>query len=115
MRVAALNPRLGYRWSERLIGLPSIGLPSLRSRPHQCATKCSHPTLAPFGEAILKSIRAFIGGTPARGATPSLLLRLLEIAQIGRCLVLLGRHQIAVRAQEIAVLADAYQRVVFLA
>ena len=32
---------------------------------------------------------------------------LLEIAQIRRRLVLLGRHQVAVRAQEIVVLADA--------
>src|SRR5262249_1542928 len=51
----------------------------------------------------------------SRGKRPSLCLRLLEIAQVGWPLVLLGRHQQAVVAEEIVVLADDDMRIVLRA
>src|SRR5262249_2836623 len=46
-------------------------------------------------------------GPALRGSTiPALPLCLIEIAQVGRGLVLAGRHQLAIGAQEIVVLAD---------
>ena len=45
------------------------------------------------------------GGRRVPGAL-RLLLRLFEISQIGRCLILLCRHQEAIRAQEVVFLAN---------
>jgi hypothetical protein len=41
-------------------------------------------------------------------------LRLIEISQIRRCLISLGRHQQAVRAKEVIFFADDEVRVAFL-
>src|SRR5215470_5979722 len=49
----------------------------------------------------------------SRPAILLLLLRLLEVAQIGRRLVLPGGHEITVRAQEVVLLTDDHVIVVF--
>ena len=48
------------------------------------------------------------GGRLLKATCQRLLLRPLEISQIGRRLVLAGGHEVTVRAEEVAVLADEH-------
>src|SRR5258708_13056491 len=82
---------------------------------------CSSPPLAREGEGGTKSTARTWAAAPPPQPCPqaaegvTLLPRLLEIAQIGRRLVLLRRHEITVAADKVPFLPDVDVHVVFRA
>src|ERR1700746_699090 len=91
------------------------GRPQARSCPRPSFETAARRARPPQDEVrgLDHSVRLVSWNCPTRGAwlaTPSprkregefSLLRLLEIAQVGRWLILLGRHQVTVAADEIA-------------
>src|SRR3984957_16245593 len=89
-----------------LIVSPNLALGSLRSaRTGAAAVPPSARSMNPVSPRAQGPAGAAQANVPA-GAVPRSLPRLIEIARVGRRLPFLGRHQIAVAAHVVGVLAD---------
>src|SRR5262249_772545 len=118
IRNTTFSPRLNWLVSTQIGpvaprgGLPRTMLTSTNSFWISCA--CAHAQLrTAANEAAATIFTAGIEHPPWRSISVDTAhsLRLLEIAQIRRRLVLLRRHQLAIGAEIVVLLADAHMRV----
>jgi hypothetical protein len=101
-------------WTKRFPGV--TGQPSYD--PHKSDGRGQQAPLTPGYQAVFEtSLKDQAAGGPGNdpqwgraGAALGSLPRLIEIARVGRRLPLLGRHQIAVPAHVVSILADGEPR-----
>src|SRR5262245_2772280 len=105
---------MGPRWCRPRAGSPSPSSPHCANGPARNGSALFSSTgpLRSYdgGLVALTSGRAKSVAVDAVGSTgrAGSLLRLVKVSQIRGCLVLLGRHQVAVVAQEVGLRADRH-------
>src|SRR5262249_25321541 len=98
----------------RILALPGLG--PTRSSPMETTrsrwSAWTSTTYSSTSVSCSSSQQCWECSAPRRKRSPSSPAQRIEVAQIGRCLVLLGRHQIAVHAAQVGLLAEKHIAVV---